>query len=89
VFNYGVEWDSVAGAYTSETDDPAKKGLDRIIPPATAEITEGRIYVQSTYTSTILLTDIVCFALFAVSLHFIMGPASLGLTASRSPVSIR
>ena len=26
---------------------------------------------------TILLTDIVCFALFAVSLHFIMGPAGM------------
>jgi branched-chain amino acid transport system permease protein len=26
---------------------------------------------------TVLLTDIVCFALFAVSLHFIMGPAGM------------
>ena len=26
---------------------------------------------------TILLTDIVCFALFATSLHFIMGPAGM------------
>jgi len=26
---------------------------------------------------TILLTDIFCFALFAVSLHFIMGPAGM------------
>jgi branched-chain amino acid transport system permease protein len=26
---------------------------------------------------TVLLTDIACFALFAVSLHFIMGPAGM------------
>ena len=26
---------------------------------------------------TVLLTDIFCFALFAVSLHFIMGPAGM------------
>ena len=33
-------------------------------------------WVADRYTA-ILLTDIVCFALFAVSLHFIMGPAGM------------